>query len=62
MPLRVMQLVYNLITLSLEEDPMHTSYEMVLTQLIDKQTQSQGNSVISTHHASESVFEGKLWC
>ena len=52
---------YTQVALSLGKDPRHTFFEIMLTYLIVKQTQSQGNTGVSASHVSQSAFEEKLW-
>ena len=57
---RVIQLVYTQVALSLGEDPCHSSFEIVLTYLIVKKTQSQGNIMIFVSRVSQNVSEDEL--
>ena len=53
-------MVYTQVVPSIGEDPRHTFFEIMLTYMIGKQTQSRGNIVVSSSHVSQSVFEDKL--
>ena len=43
------------------QESRHRFFEIMLTYLIGKETQSQGNIVVSTSHVAQSASRDKIW-